>query len=321
LLRFARNDENPHFSTSPAIRPYKTSSPPIKSLITTDMPLLIIKSPSRMQALAESLRADGRIIGLVPTMGALHEGHLRLVDIAVEKSDVVVVSVFVNPAQFGPGEDFGRYPRAFKSDCDKLEKRGAHIVFYPSVEDIYPDGYSTYVKVEKMTEILEGARRPVHFRGVTTICARLFNIVKPHLAIFGQKDGQQLAVIRRMVKDLNFDLDIIRGPVVRTKAGVALSSRHSYLSQEGHKKAAVIYKSLQLAQGIIRKGERNAIKIESEMRRMIRSVPGTKIDYISFNRWDDLKPLEKLSGRVMISLVVVIEGVRLLDNAIVKIRA
>ncbi len=282
------------------------------------MPLLIIKSPRKMQALAESIRADGRIIGLVPTMGALHEGHLRLVDIAVKKSDVVVVSVFVNPAQFGPGEDFGKYPRAFKSDCDKLEKRGAHIVFHPSVDDIYPDGYSTYVNVEKMTEILEGAQRPVHFRGVATICAKLFNIVKPHIAVFGQKDGQQLAVIKRMVKDLDFDLEIIKGPIVRTKTGVALSSRHSYLSDEGHIKAEVIYRSLQLAQQMIRKGERNAAKIEGEMRKMIQSVPGTKIDYISFNRWDDLKPLEKLSGRMMISLVVVIEGVRLLDNVIVR---
>jgi pantoate--beta-alanine ligase len=283
------------------------------------MPLLVIKSPLKMQALAESIRAEGRIIGLVPTMGALHEGHLELVDIAVRKSDVVVVSIFVNPAQFGPGEDFGKYPRAFKSDCDKLEKRGAHIVFHPTVDHIYPEGYSTYVNVEKMTEILEGERRPIHFRGVTTICTKLFNIVKPHIAVFGQKDGQQLAVITKMVKDLNFDLKIIRGPIVRTKTGVALSSRHSYLSDEGHRKAEVLYRSLQLARQMIRKGERNAAKIESEMRKMIHSVPSTKIDYISFNSWDDLKPLKPLSGQVIISLVVVIEGVRLLDNVIVRI--
>lgn len=283
------------------------------------MPLLIIKSPRKMQTVAESIRADGRIIGLVPTMGALHEGHLKLVDIAVKKSDVVIVSIFVNPAQFGPGEDFGKYPRAFKSDCDKLEKHGAHIVFHPSVTDIYPDGYSTYVNVEKMTEILEGERRPVHFRGVTTICTKLFNIVKPHIAVFGQKDGQQLAVIMKMVKDLNFDLKIIRGPIVRTKTGVALSSRHSYLSDGAHRKAEVIYRSLQLAQMMIENGERKAAKIDVEMRKMIQSVPGTKIDYISFNSWDDLKPLKTLSSQVIISLVVVIEGVRLLDNVIVRI--
>jgi pantoate--beta-alanine ligase len=283
------------------------------------MPILIIKSPKKMQALAESLRRDGKIIGLVPTMGALHEGHLKLVDIAVKKADIVVVSIFVNPAQFGPGEDFGKYPRAFKSDCRKLEVRGAHIVFNPSVDDIYPPDYSTYVNIEKMTRILEGARRPVHFKGVATICAKLFNITKPQIAVFGQKDGQQLAVIKRMVKDLNFDLKIVKGPIVRTLTGVALSSRHSYLSEEGMEKAKVIRQSLLLAQRMIREGQRKAGTIEKKMRRTILSVPGTTIDYISFNHWDDFKPLERLSGRVMISLVVVIERVRLLDNVIMRI--
>jgi pantoate--beta-alanine ligase len=282
------------------------------------MPLLIVKSPRKMQALAESVRADGRIIGLVPTMGAIHEGHLKLVDIAVKKSDIVIVSVFVNPAQFGPGEDFAKYPKAFKSDCEKLEKAGADIVFHPSVDDIYPAGYSTYVNVEGMTEILEGARRPTHFRGVATVCAKLFNITRPHLAVFGQKDGQQLAVIRRMVKDLNFDLKIIKCPIVRTKTGIALSSRHSYLSDKGLEKAKTIRRSLQLASDMIRNGERRARIIESRMRKLILSIPGTKIDYISFNRWDDLAPLRTLSGEIMISLVVVIEGVRLLDNVIIK---
>ncbi len=284
------------------------------------MPLLIIKSPKKMQTLSESLRADGKIIGLVPTMGALHAGHLKLVDIAVKKSDIVIVSVFVNPAQFGPGEDFAKYPEAFKSDCEKLEKAGAQIVFHPSVDDIYPAGHSTYVNIDGMTDILEGARRPVHFRGVATVCAKLFNITKPHLAVFGQKDGQQLAVIKRMVKDLDFDLKIIKGPIVRTKTGIALSSRHSYLSKQGLDKATVIRQSLQLASDMIRKGERRTGIIEFRMRKLIKSVPGVKIDYISFNRWDDLGPLKELSGQVMISLVVVIEGVRLLDNIIILIR-
>ena len=283
------------------------------------MPLLIVKSPKKMQALSESLRADGKIIGLVPTMGAVHEGHLKLVDIAVKKSDMVIVSVFVNPAQFGPGEDFAKYPEAFKSDCEKLEGAGAHIVFHPSVDDMYPAGYSTFINIEGMTEILEGARRPVHFRGVATVCAKLFNIIKPHLVVFGQKDGQQLAVIKRMVKDLDFDLKIIKGPIVRTKTGIALSSRHSYLSEKGLDKATVIRQSLQLASDMIKKGERRAGIVESQMRKLIKSVPGTRIDYISFNRWDDLAPLKKLSGQVMISLVVIIEGVRLLDNYIVRV--
>ncbi len=283
------------------------------------MPLLIVKSPKKMQTLSESLRSDGKVIGLVPTMGAIHEGHLKLVDIAVKKSDTVIVSIFVNPAQFGPGEDFTRYPEAFKSDCKKLERAGAHIVFHPSVSDIYPAGYSTYVNVDGMTEILEGVRRPVHFRGVATVCAKLFNITKPHLAVLGQKDGQQLAVVKRMVKDLNFDLQIIKGPTVRTNTGIALSSRHFYLSEQGLHKARVIRQSLQLASDLIKKGQRKAGVIESRMLKLILSIPGAKIDYISFNRWDDLEPLKTLSGQVIISLVVVIEGVRLLDNVIVRV--
>src|SRR5512136_383784 len=174
------------------------------------MSLIIIKSPHKMQALAESFRRRCKTIGLVPTMGALHDGHLKLVEIAVRRADIVIVSIFVNPAQFGPKEDLGKYPRAFKSDCDKLEGAGADIVFHPSVDDIYPRGYSTYIHIGGMGEILEGASRPGHFRGVATICAKLFNITKPHFAVFGQKDGQQLAIIRQMVRDLNFDLEIVR---------------------------------------------------------------------------------------------------------------
>ncbi len=283
------------------------------------MPLQIIKSPSKMQALAESVRRKGKIIGLVPTMGAIHEGHLRLVDIAVKKSDFVIASIFVNPTQFGPGEDFSKYPRAFKSDCEKLEKAGVKAVFHPSVGDMYPDNYSTFVDVGEITTILEGARRPGHFRGVATVCAKLFNIIKPHIAVFGQKDGQQLAVLKRMVRDLNFDLKIIIGPIVRTSTGIAVSSRHSYLSAEGLEKAKIIYGSLKLAEKLIINGVRNSRAIEAQMRNLIKSVPGARVDYISFNRWDDLEPAKKLSGRVMISLVVVIEGVKLLDNVIIRI--
>jgi len=283
------------------------------------MPLLIIKSPTKMQAFSERLRADGKTIGLVPTMGALHDGHLKLVEMAVKRADIVIVSIFVNPAQFGPAEDFGKYPRAFKSDCDKLERAGARVVFHPSVDDIYPDGYGTYIDMGGIGEILEGERRPGHFRGVATICAKLFNITKPHFAVFGQKDGQQLAVIRRMTRDLNFDLEIIKGPTVRTKAGVAMSSRHAYLSPADLDKARVIKESLDLAASMIKKGALSPKAIESRMRKLIESVLGTRVDYIAFNRWDDLAPLGRLSGEVMISLVVVISGIRLLDNIIIKI--
>jgi pantoate--beta-alanine ligase len=272
-----------------------------------------------MQALAETVRRDGRIIGFVPTMGALHEGHLRLVEIARKKADIVVVSIFVNPTQFGPKEDYRKYPRAFAEDCNKLNAVGANIVFSPSANDIYPYGFDTHIDPGRIGEILEGARRPGHFRGVATVCIKLFNIVKPHFAVFGQKDGQQLAVIRKMVRDLNLDIEIVKGPIIRTKRGVALSSRHAYLSNEDLKKAEVIKQSLNLASNVIKNGARNARQIETRMRKLILSVPGTKIDYIAFNRWDDLSPIKKLSGEVMISLVVIINGVRLLDNAIIRI--
>jgi pantoate--beta-alanine ligase len=283
------------------------------------MPLLIIKAPHKMQALADSFRRDGNTIGLVPTMGAIHDGHLRLVELAVKKADIVIVSIFVNPAQFGPNEDFRKYPRAFKSDCDKLEAAGATIVFHPSAEDIYPDSFSTYIDVGKIGEILEGAKRPGHFRGVATICAKLFNITKPHFAVFGQKDGQQLAVIKRMIRDLNFDLQIIICPIVRTKTGIALSSRHTYLSAIDLDKARVIKQSLDLAEELIKKGAISAQVIEKQMRKLIESVPGIKIDYISFNQWDSLAPAKKLVGEIMISMVVTISKIRLLDNVIIKI--
>jgi pantoate--beta-alanine ligase len=283
------------------------------------MPLLIVKSIPKMQALSESIRRDGRVIGFVPTMGALHDGHLRLVEIARKKADTVVVSIFVNPAQFGPKEDFRKYPRSFKEDCRWLESVGANIVFNPSATDIYPPGFNTFIEPGHTGEILEGVRRPGHFRGVTTVCAKLFNIVKPNFAVFGQKDGQQLAVIRRMVRDLNFDLDIIKGPTVRTKTGVAMSSRHAYLSIDELKKAEVIKRSLGLATSLIKQGIRNTNTIEQRMRKLILSVPDVKIDYIAFNRWDDLEELSRLSGEVMISLAVVIGGVRLLDNLMVRI--
>lgn len=282
------------------------------------MPLLIIKSPRKMQDFSERHRRAGKTIGLVPTMGALHDGHIRLVELAVKRADIVVVSIFVNPAQFGPGEDFGKYPRAFKSDCDRLEFAGAKVVFHPSVDDIYPKGYDTYIDMGGIGEILEGARRPGHFRGVATICAKLFNITKPHFAVFGQKDGQQLAVIRRMVRDLNFNLEIVKGPTIRTRAGVAMSSRHAYLSPVDLDKARVIKESLDLAAAMIKKGVRTPKTIEAKMRRHIESDPRTNVDYIAFNRWDDLVPVKRLSGEVMISLVVVISGVRLLDNVIVR---
>jgi pantoate--beta-alanine ligase len=282
------------------------------------MSLQIIKSSRRMQAVSESLRNRGKLIGFVPTMGAIHDGHLKLVEIAKTHADIVIVSIFVNPTQFGPREDFRKYPRPFKSDCDKLRRAGVDIVFHPSVDDMYSDNDSTYIDVGEIGEILEGARRPGHFRGVAVVCAKLFNITKPHFAVFGQKDGQQLAVIKRMVRDFKFDLKIIRGPIVRTNTGIALSSRHKYLSPDDLDKARVIHQSLKLAADLIKKGIRDPKIIERKMQSLIKSVQGTEIDYISFNRWDSMEPLTRLSGEVIISLVVKIAGVRLLDNVILR---
>jgi pantoate--beta-alanine ligase len=252
--------------------------------------LQIIKSIRVMQKRSERYRRLGKKIGLVPTMGALHEGHISLIKKSVRQNDFTVVSIFVNPTQFGPDEDFSKYPRAFKSDCRKALEVGADIIFNPPADEIYPDNFQTYIDPGPIARRLEGAARPGHMRGVATVCIKLFNICLPHHAYFGQKDAQQLAMIRSVVRDLNFDLKIVRCPIVRTKTGVALSSRHSYLSGDDLRKAEVIYDSL----------------------------PGVKVEYIAFNRWDDLEEVIEIRGKVLISLVVVIGGVRLLDNIIVN---
>ena len=271
-----------------------------------------------MQKMADNIHRQGKQIGLVPTMGAFHEGHLSLIRKSVKENDVTVVSIFVNPTQFGPHEDFDKYPRAFKTDCRLAKKTGADIIFHPSVSMMYPDGFQTYIVPGKIADKLEGAARPGHMRGVATVCVKLFNIVKPHRAYFGQKDAQQLAMIKRVTADLNLDLKIIACPIVRTTSGIALSSRHSYLSKDDLNKAKVIYDSLKLAKSLIRTGVTNISTIRHKMVRLIKSMPKTKIEYIAFNRWDDLKKLNRVNGKVLISLVVVINKVRLLDNIIIN---
>jgi len=279
--------------------------------------LRIIKSIKVMQRQSERYRRLVKKIGLVPTMGALHEGHISLIKKSVKQNDITVVSIFVNPTQFGPDEDFSKYPRAFKSDCRIALEAGADIVFNPPAGEIYPGGFQTYIDPGAIAGRLEGAARPGHMRGVATVCIKLFNICRPHHAYFGQKDAQQLAMIRSVVRDLNFDLKIMRCPIVRTKTGVALSSRHSYLSVDDLRKAEVIYDSLKLAKKLIDEGEISVLDIESRMKGMIESVPGVKVEYIAFNRWDDLEEVIEIRGKVLISLVVVIAGVRLLDNIII----
>jgi len=279
----------------------------------------IIKTVKEMQAEAEKLRQAGRVIGFVPTMGYLHEGHLSLVRIARERADVVIVSIFVNPTQFGPNEDLEKYPRDFERDERLAEEAGADIIFYPSEKEMYPAGYLTYVTVDEITKTLCGASRPTHFRGVITICAKLFHAVKPHLAVFGQKDAQQAVVIRRMVKDLDFDMEIVVGPIIREEDGLAISSRNSYLSPEEREEALSLHQSLKMAEEMVRKGERRTRDIVDKMRKLIEEKKRTQIDYIDVIHPETLKPLEMIENRALIALAIFVGKTRLIDNTIVEV--
>ncbi|MCP4581818.1 MAG: pantoate--beta-alanine ligase [candidate division Zixibacteria bacterium] len=280
-------------------------------------PLKIIKSPRSMRKLADTCRRKGKTIGLVPTMGALHDGHLSLIRKSAKQNDFTIVSIFVNPTQFGPDEDFGKYPKAFKSDCDEAQTAGADMIFHPSVDGIYPDGFQTFVDPGPIADKLEGAARPGHLRGVATVCVKLFSICKPHRAYFGQKDAQQLAMIKSVTRDLNLDLKIVGCPIVRTKTGIAMSSRHSYLAESGLKKAVTIYDSLKHAKRLVKAGETDIAAIRAEMTGLIKTATGAKVEYISFNSWASLDEVNLISGKVLISLVVIINTVRLLDNIII----
>lgn len=279
----------------------------------------IITSIKEMQAEAERLRLQGRRIGFVPTMGYLHEGHLSLVRTARQHADVVVMSIFVNPTQFGPTEDYKEYPRDFDRDVALATSAGCHIIFNPAVSDIYPENYLTYVEVEKITGVLCGRSRPTHFRGVTTIVAKLFHIVKPHVAVFGQKDAQQALVIQRMVQDLNFDIKIIVAPIVREKDGLAMSSRNIYLTPEQRLQAVALYEALMMARALIEKGERNAQIIKDHIRRHIERLAAATIDYIEIVDTTHLLPLTTLKGEVLIALAVKIGKPRLIDNIILTV--
>lgn len=272
-----------------------------------------------MQRHANNLRAQGKRIGLVPTMGYLHDGHLCLIEQARKATDMVVTSIYVNPGQFGPNEDFLTYPRDWPGDQKKAKKAGTDILFAPGDEDMYPPDYLTRVNVEKITRVLCGVTRPGHFQGVTTIVARLFNIVKPHVAVFGQKDAQQSIVIQRMVKDLNYDIDIIIVPTVREPDGLAMSSRLRYLSPEERRDAAVLYGSLKLAESLILDGQLNADVIKAEMRNMIDAVASSKIDYIEIVDTVNLEPVQKIKNRVLIALAVKIGLTRLIDNLVIDL--
>lgn len=278
----------------------------------------IVKSIKEMQAISKALRRTGKRIGFVPTMGYLHDGHISLVRCAKKENDVVVMSIFVNPTQFGPNEDFERYPRDLKRDSEIAAKEGVNYLFVPETSDMYPEGFSTYVEVEGLTEGLCGARRPGHFRGVATVVTKLLNIVQPHKAYFGKKDFQQLKVIERLVKDLNFDVEVVGCPIVREEDGLAKSSRNVYLSPEERKSATSLYGALKLAKKMIDKGERDPEKIKAEMKKFILSHSHVKkIDYIEIVDANLLKPVKSLKEGDLIALAVFVGNTRLIDNWVV----
>ncbi|MFH1381583.1 MAG: pantoate--beta-alanine ligase [Chloroflexota bacterium] len=258
-------------------------------------------------------------VGLVPTMGYLHEGHLELVRQAIKANPSVVVSIFVNPTQFGPKEDYGSYPRDIPRDLAMLEKVGTDAVFMPSVAEMYPENSNTWVEVSKLTERLEGAARPTHFRGVTTVCNKLFNIVQPTSAYFGQKDAQQLLVIKKMVADLDMNLEIVAVPTVREPDGLAMSSRNTYLNPDERKAAVVLYQSLNLAKQMWSKGEKNADRIRKAMTDLIQKQSlAERIDYVSIASIETLEELEIIKPPALVSLAVKIGKPRLIDNIILE---
>jgi pantoate--beta-alanine ligase len=278
----------------------------------------IINRRKRMMSLARRLRREeNRTIGLVPTMGALHEGHLSLIHEARAMCDVVVVSVFVNPTQFGPAEDFESYPRDLTRDASLLAGYNVDYVFAPAVEEIYPPGYATYVAVEGLSEQLEGSSRPGHFRGVATVVAILLNTVKPDFAFFGQKDAQQAALLKQMVRDLAFGAEIIVLPIVREESGLALSSRNAYLSEEEKRAATVLYQSLTRAARAYDEGERSPDKLIEIVRSTVANEPLARIDYVSLNDAETLEKLDRTDDRpALLSLAVFIGKTRLIDNIV-----
>lgn len=274
----------------------------------------VVTSPAGMAAMTERWRLAGETIALVPTMGYLHEGHASLIRRAREKAGKVVVSIFVNPIQFGPNEDYASYPRDLKGDIALAAAEGADLIFAPEAAALYGPDFQTTVSVANITQGLCGASRPGHFAGVTTVVALLFNLVRPHLAVFGAKDYQQAAVIRRMSADLFFGIEIDVAPIVRESSGLALSSRNSYLSPQERAEATVLFQSLRLAEGVVRSGERDAGKVIEAMRELIDGVASSRIDYIAIVDPDSLEPVTVIDRDVRALLAVYIGTTRLIDN-------
>lgn len=276
----------------------------------------IVKTISEVRNEVKNWRKQGLSVGLVPTMGYLHEGHKSLIDRACKENDKVVVSVFVNPTQFGPGEDLATYPRDIQRDVALCEDAGAALIFNPEPEEMYFDDFHTYVTMESLSDELCGKTRPIHFRGVCTVVSKLFHIVAPDRAYFGQKDAQQLAIIKRMVRDLNFDIEIVGCPIVREADGLAKSSRNTYLNPEERKAALVLSKAVGLGQELIQKGERNADVIVEKMKQLIEEEPLAKIDYVQAVDAISIQPVAEIKGTVLVAMAVYIGKTRLIDNFI-----
>ncbi|HAD82445.1 MAG: pantoate--beta-alanine ligase [Candidatus Edwardsbacteria bacterium RIFOXYD12_FULL_50_11] len=279
----------------------------------------IIKTIKQVRQIIALQKKQGKRIGFVPTMGALHEGHLSLIRMAKKHSDFVVVSIFVNPTQFGPKEDYKKYPRNLKKDAALCQTAGADLIFSPSPEEIYPKGFSTYIDVEGLTQGLCGVSRPGHFRGVATVVAKLFNIVQPDAAVFGQKDAQQLAVIRRMTADLDLPVKIIGAPIVREGDGLAMSSRNAYLTLEERAEAPTLYRALLKAKALADSGQRTAGRIKGEIKKILyRDAPLAEIDYIEIVDNETLKPVKQIKKNTLIALAVKLPNARLIDNLVIK---
>jgi pantoate--beta-alanine ligase len=278
----------------------------------------IIRTVAWMKQVTRAAQSEGRTLRFVPTMGALHEGHFSLVRAAREQCASVVVSIFVNPKQFGPSEDLQKYPRTFEADRVALEALGVDYLFAPPPEEIYPGGFRTSVVVEGLGDRLEGRARPMHFRGVATVVLKLLEIVQPHSAFFGRKDAQQARVISRMARDLNLDAQIVVCPIVRESDGLALSSRNAYLNSNARREATILYRSLDAVRRAIETGEKNAARLLEVARKVLAGEPGVAVDYVEIVDAETLEPVVSLRGTCYVLISAIVGGTRLIDNALVE---
>lgn len=280
----------------------------------------VIRTVKAMQEWSEGLRRQGKRIGVVPTMGFLHKGHTSLIERATDLADVVVTTIFVNPTQFGPNEDFERYPRDFDRDSAMAAQAGADIVFFPDVHEIYPEGFSTSVEIDDSSKTLEGKFRPTHFHGVITVVAKLLNITKPHVAVFGQKDAQQAFLIQKMARDLNFDVQIVIAPIVREADGLAMSSRNAYLNATERRNAVCLFQALQQAQSSIREGEQSTAALSANLEQILQKAKPAGIDYIAVVRPETFQEVERIEPpRVLVALAARFGSTRLIDNMLIDV--